>query len=194
MLQANKGNVLTKFHKKSLDIRNKELNYFLGVFNRLSTVSSILAGFASSAMMMTVPDWQDTLVVSSFLIFTGCAFGTHLLVILITTLCNLWGPGKALCGDDCSHLHEAVDVLEQALAEAMRFFIMGLFCYFISTIMVVWLFFDPIGAVITTVILVFFCFLVVRSTLVLRRNFTPSNKLASGILRGNAVRSDVRNA
>eukprot|EP00930_Biecheleria_cincta_P044280 TRINITY_DN30406_c0_g1_i1.p1 TRINITY_DN30406_c0_g1~~TRINITY_DN30406_c0_g1_i1.p1 ORF type:complete len:197 (+),score=40.72 TRINITY_DN30406_c0_g1_i1:102-692(+) len=192
MLQANKGNVISKFHRQSLEIRNKELKYFLGVFNRMSTISSILAGFASSAMMMSVPRWKDRFLVTAFLSFTGCAFGFNLLVILIATLCNIFGPGKALRGNDGSHLDEAIDVLEQAQQESMRFFILGLFCYFASTIMVVWLFFDSVGAAVTTVILVFFCCMVVRQSLVIRRSFLSSQPFASGVVRGNAMQSDRR--
>ncbi|CAE7813904.1 unnamed protein product [Symbiodinium sp. CCMP2592] len=191
MLQANKGNVISKFHKTSLEIRNHELRYYLGVFNRLSAISSILAGFASSALTMSVPDWEDSLLVVAFLIFTGSAFGMNLMVILIATLCNLWGPGKALQGADQAHLHQAIEVLEQAQKEAMRFFIMGLFCYFMSTILVVWLLFDKTGAFITTVILVLFCLMLVRQSLVIRRAFVPAQGFTTGLIRGNPVRSDI---
>lgn len=189
MLQANKGNVISRFHKTSLEIRNLELTYYLTVFNRLSSISSILAGFASSALTMSVPGWEDSLLVTSFLVFTSCAFGTNLLVILIATLCNLWGPGKALRGADQAHLHQAIEVLEQAQKEAMRFFVIGLFCYFISTILVVWLFFDKMGALMTTVILIFFCFLLVRQSLVIRRAFIPNEGFTTGLIHGNPVKS-----
>merc|ERR1719271_1720835 len=42
-------------------------------------------------MMLSVPRWENTWVVVAFLIFTGSAFGMNLLVILIATLCCLWG-------------------------------------------------------------------------------------------------------
>ncbi|CAK9099023.1 unnamed protein product [Durusdinium trenchii] len=210
MLQANKGNVISKFHKTSLEIRNMELTYYLTVFNRLSSISSILAGFASSALTMSVttrplhgfrnvcstffgkvPGWEDSLLVMAFLIFTSSAFGMNLLVILIATLCNLWGPGKALRGADQAHLHQAIDVLEQAQKEAMRFFVIGLFCYFISTILVVWLFFDKMGALMTTIILILFCFMLIRQSLVIRRAFIPNEGFTSGLIRGNPVRSSA---
>merc|ERR1719156_142449 len=58
-------------------------------------------------MMLSVPRWENPWVVVAFLIFTGSAFGMNLLVILIATLACLWGPGKALRGDEPSHLHDA---------------------------------------------------------------------------------------
>ena len=87
MIQANKGNVLTEFHKASLDIRYKELEYFVGVFRRMADISSMLAGFASSAMILSVPRSENPWIVVAFLIFTGSAMGMNLLVILIATLC-----------------------------------------------------------------------------------------------------------
>lgn len=68
MLQANKGNVLTDFHLQSLDIRQYELQYFTMVFEKLSSVSSFLASFASGAMLMGVPRRENPLLVTLFLI------------------------------------------------------------------------------------------------------------------------------
>mmetsp|Transcript_71286 Transcript_71286/g.204546 ORF Transcript_71286/g.204546 Transcript_71286/m.204546 type:complete len:196 (-) Transcript_71286:129-716(-) len=189
MIQANKGSVIAEFHQQALDIRYKELKYFLGVFNRMSGISGLLAGFASSAMMLSVPRWENPWLVVAFLIFTGSAFGMNLLVILIATLCSLWGPGKALRGNDSSHLHETIDILERQQQMAMRFFVMGLFSYFISSIMVTWLFFDSIGAFIATTLLSTFLFLLVRQSLVIRRAFISSQAFTTGYIRGNPVRS-----
>merc|ERR1719436_1938891 len=51
-------------------------------------------------MVMSVPRWESAEVVVAFLIFSGGAFGMNLIVILISTLCCLWAPGKALRGQD----------------------------------------------------------------------------------------------
>jgi len=190
MIQANKGSILTGFHKTSLSIRYKELGYFTGVFDRMCGISSMLAGFAASAMMLSVPRWENPWVVVAFLIFTGSAFGMNLLVILIATLCNLWGPGKALRGNDSVHLHDAIDILERQQQMAMRFFVMGLFSYFISSIMVSWLFFDKTGAILTTVLLALFLFLLVRQSLVIRRAFITVQPFTTGYIRGNPVRGE----
>merc|ERR1719284_1714811 len=140
-------------------------------------------------MMLSVPRWENPWVVVAFLIFTGSAFGMNLLVILIATLCCLWGPGKALRGDEPSHLHDAIEILEGKQQMAMRFFVMGLFSYFISSIMVTWLFFDRLGALLTTVLLTMFLFLLVRQSLTIRRMFITIQPFTKGNIRGNAVRS-----
>merc|ERR1719245_1602150 len=139
-------------------------------------------------MMLSVPRWEDPGLVVAFLIFTGSAFGMNLLVILIATLCCLWGPGKALRGNDSAHLFEAIDILERYQQIAMRFFVMGLFSYFISSIMVTWLFFDHLGAVLATGLVSMFLFLLVRQSLVIRRAFITSQPFSTGYIRGDAVR------
>lgn len=185
MLQANKGQVISKFHKTSMEIRYRELKYFLGVFNRMSAISGLLAGFASSAMMLSVPRWEDPWLVVAFLIFTGSAFGMNLLVILIATLCCLWGPGKALRGNEPEHLHATIDILEQKQQMAMRYFMLGLFSYFISSIMVTWLFFDNHGAVLASVLIALFLFLLVRQSVLIRHAFMSHQPFSTGYIRGN---------
>lgn len=187
MIQANKGNVLANFHKSSLGIRWKELEYFTMVFEKMSAVSSMLASFASSALMLSVPRWESPFMVCLFLIFTGGALGFHLLVILISTLCCLWGPGKALRGDDSSHVHDTICILEESQQTAMRFFVLGLLCYFISSILVAWLFFDRIASIITTGLLVSFLWLISMQSLDVRRAYVTSRPLVTGKLRGNPV-------
>jgi len=187
MIQANKGNVLANFHKESLGIRWKELEYFTMVFEKMSTVSGMLASFASSALMLSVPRWESPFMVCLFLIFTGGALGFHLLVILISTLCCLWGPGKALRGDDSSHVHDTINILEESQQTAMRFFVLGLLCYFVSSILVAWLFFDRIAAIITTGLLVSFLWLIGIQSVDVRRAYITSRPLVSGKLRGNPM-------
>lgn len=98
MIQANKANVVTDFHLKALNIRNRELDYFLMVFDKMSSISSLLAGFASSALMVGIPRRDNPYLVALFLVSTGCALGAHLLVVIISTMCTMWGPKGAAWG------------------------------------------------------------------------------------------------
>ena len=45
-------------------------------------------------------------------------------------LCNMWGPGKFLLGEDASAVHDTILVLENVQQVVMRFFLLGLMCYF----------------------------------------------------------------
>merc|ERR1712187_714493 len=138
--------------------------------------------------MLSVPRWENSEVVVAFLIFTGSAFGMNLLVIMIATLCNLWAPGKALRGNDSEDLTIAIQVLEKQQQTAMRFFIMGLFSYFISSIMVTWLFFDHMSAILSTCLLAVFLFVLVRQSLIIRRAFITNQPFSSSAIRGNPMR------
>merc|ERR1719433_1813307 len=113
-------------------------------------------------MMLSVPRWENPWMVVAFLTFTGCAFGMNLLGILIATLCCLWGPGRALRGNDSAHLDETIRILEKLQKIAMRFFSIGLFSYFISSVMVTWLFYDFVGALLATILLSGFGIVLVR--------------------------------
>eukprot|EP00927_Polykrikos_kofoidii_P062160 TRINITY_DN56980_c0_g1_i1.p1 TRINITY_DN56980_c0_g1~~TRINITY_DN56980_c0_g1_i1.p1 ORF type:complete len:191 (+),score=34.18 TRINITY_DN56980_c0_g1_i1:69-641(+) len=188
MLQANKGAVISSFHKTSLDIRNQELNFFVGVFSTMSSTSGMLAGFASSALTLEIPTWENDELVVAFLVFAACAFGMNLLVVLIATLAGVWAPGRALRGQGTEDLTVAIEVLERHQQSAMRFFILGLFSYFISAIMITWLLFDHVGAIIVTSMLILFLFMVVRQSLVIRRAFLTYQDNTSSHIRGNPMR------
>lgn len=189
MIQAYKGRCITAFHRESLEIRNYELDYFLMVFDRMSSIASLLATFASSAMFIDIPTWVNPWLVASFLTFVGCAVGLNLIVILIASLCAMWGPGKALRGDDAKHMHMAIEILETAQQIAMRYFVFGLFCYFFSSIMVTWVLFDLLAASFMTIVLGVFLIVLFRQSMVIRRAFITTLPFTTGLLRGNPVRS-----
>eukprot|EP00452_MALV-II_sp_L67-6_P000314 gene314-67_t len=182
MLQANKGKVLTGFHQTSLEIRQCELKYFTTVFEQLSGASSMLAGFASSILMLEVPRRDSAVLQTVFLVSGGCAFGFNLLVILISTLCCLWGPGRALFGNDGSHaVAEAIEVLAGAQQTAMRFFLLGLLSYFLASITLAWIFYDFFSCLLVTGFLSLFCFLLLRQISFIRRVFLADTGAASGV-------------
>lgn len=66
MLQANKATVFTGFHKDTLEVRKMELDYYLMVFDKLSSISALLAGFASSALMIGIPRRDNPYLVTLF--------------------------------------------------------------------------------------------------------------------------------
>lgn len=188
MIQATKANVVTGFHLTSLNIRNYELNFFLMVFDKLSSISSLLAGFASSALMIGIPRRDNPYLVTLFLITTGCAFGAHLLVVIVSTMCIMWGPGKALRGEDATSMDWTVYILEQTQLKTQKFFIFGLVCYFISSIVCVWLLFDQRGSIVISIIfLILMVWLFAKSWSIYRA--LNSSQVVSGRLKGNPVKN-----
>lgn len=187
MIQATKAKVVTHFHLTSLNIRNFELEYFLMVFDKLSSISSLLAGFASSALMVGIPRKDNPILVVVFLITTSSAFGAHLLVVIVATMCIMWGPGKALRGEDATSMDWAIYILEQTQITTQRYFIFGLVCYFISSVVVVWLLFDLRGAmVITTIFGCIMVWLFCKSQSIYTA-LSPQ-QVVSGRLKGNPIK------
>lgn len=188
MLQAKKATLVASFHQQTLEVRKMELDYYLMVFDKLSAISSVLAGFASSALMIGIPRRDNPYLVAMFLLSTGCALGSHLLVVIVTTMCIMWGPGHALRGEDASYVENAVYVLDSAKRSMEKFFIFGLVCYFSSSILVVWLLFDFIGSLtVSSIFIVLLCWLFFKS----RRIYSAlqPSKFTSGHVKFNRVRN-----
>mmetsp|Transcript_105074 Transcript_105074/g.263175 ORF Transcript_105074/g.263175 Transcript_105074/m.263175 type:complete len:214 (-) Transcript_105074:48-689(-) len=186
MLQANKATVVTGFHKNTLEVRKMELDYYLMVFDKLSSISSLLAGFASSALMVGIPRRDNPYLVTLFLLSTGSALGAHLLVVIVTTMCIMWGPGHALRGEDASYVDNAVFILDTTKTSMEKFFIFGLICYFTSSILVVWLLFDPMGSVTVSVIFfIILAWLYCKSVRIAKKLLPP--KFVSGHVKFNRV-------
>lgn len=187
MIQATKAKVVTSFHLTSLNIRNFELEYFLMVFDKLSSISSLLAGFASSALMVGIPRKDDPVLVAVFLLTCASAFGSHLLVVIVSTMCIMWGPGKALRGEDATSMDWAIYILEQTQITTQRYFIFGLICYFVSSVIVVWLLFDLRGSiVITTIFGIILIWLSCKSQSIYMA-LCP-HQVVSGRLKGNPIK------
>ncbi|PHJ17684.1 transmembrane protein [Cystoisospora suis] len=137
MLQANKASVLTNFHVGSVNVQYMEVEYFMMVFNKITSLASLLSGFAASAFLQSTGltntgySWLKLLHV----ICTSSALGFMLLVLVISTLCTMWAPGLALRGSTDSSLRKAVDVMHSSVNATFRLFSIGLGCYLCSSIL-----------------------------------------------------------
>ena len=124
-----------------------ELEFYLMVFERISTISALLAGFASTAIQVEVPEESSPLLKTCYLLFAASALGAHLLVVVVCTMCTMWGPGHALRGKDAGCVDHALTVLESAERQMEMFFFFGLISYFLSCIFLVCLLFDLKGRI-----------------------------------------------
>ena len=98
MLTADKNATLTQFQIQTLQIREKELNYFVSLYNGISGIAAMLAGFGFSSLKMDFPKNTSTLVQILYLSFTASAIGLELCAILNAATCSVFGPGKFLRG------------------------------------------------------------------------------------------------
>jgi len=188
MIQANKATTIASFHQQSLEVRKMELDYCLMVFDKLSSIASLLAGFASSALMIGIPQRSNPYLVTLFLLCTGSALGSNLLVVIVCTMCIMWGPGHALRGEDATYVDNAVFILSATQGSMEKFFMFGLVCYFISSVLVVWLLFDLFGSVVVSVIFVTLTlWLIIKSRKI--HNALAPKTAVSGQVKVNRVKN-----
>ncbi|CAL1159361.1 unnamed protein product [Cladocopium goreaui] len=187
MIQANKATVVTEFHKQSLEVRNMELDFYLLVFERISTISALLAGFASTAIQVEVPEGSSPILKTCYLLFAATALGAHLLVVVVCTMCTMWGPGHALRGRDANCVDHAVAVLDAAQRQMEMFFFLGLISYFLSCIFLVCLLFDLKGRILVCSIFLLTLIWLARKVLRIGQVLRPG-RWTSGHIHGSAVK------
>ena len=98
MIHAIKNSTLTDLQVKSLNIREKELNYWSTTFHTMASQSALLAGFCYSGIGQEIGDKINPLIQFGYLSTTtaGMAFG--LLCITIAALVSNIHPIR-LFGD-----------------------------------------------------------------------------------------------
>ena len=134
MLGADKNVTLTEFNIKTLQLREKELDYFVGLYNSLSGIAAMLAGFGFSSLRMSFPESTPTVLQILYLAFTACAIGLELCAILNAATCSVFGPGKFLRGKGgIQAAEEAVKVLEDKCDITITYFMVGLICIVLSS-------------------------------------------------------------
>ena len=134
MLTADKNATLTDFQIQTLQIREKELNYFVGMYNSISGIAAMLAGFGFSSLRMNFPAGTSTIVMILYLTFTACAIGLELCAILNAATCAVFGPGKFLRGKGgVKAAEDAVKVLEEKSEVTIAYFMVGLICIVFSS-------------------------------------------------------------
>ena len=98
MILADKNQTLTDFQHQTLEIREKELNYFVDLYNGISGIAAMMAGFAFGSLKMDFPDSTSSAIQIAYLCVTACAIGFELCAILNSATCSVFGPGKFLRG------------------------------------------------------------------------------------------------
>ena len=56
MLLADKNQTLTDFQHQTLEIREKELNYFVALYGGIASIGAMMAGFGFSSLKMDFPE------------------------------------------------------------------------------------------------------------------------------------------
>eukprot|EP00921_Rhytidocystis_pertsovi_P011416 GHVQ01018474.1.p1 GENE.GHVQ01018474.1~~GHVQ01018474.1.p1 ORF type:complete len:216 (-),score=14.03 GHVQ01018474.1:2285-2932(-) len=194
MLQANKAQLLARLALNTLSIRQLELRYWMSVFDRFGVIAALLGGFASSVMIMDLGRRVDfPLLHLMYLVSATGALGFNMLLLVISVMCSLWGPGKALTGRGSNSYNQVIVIMEDMYEHCIVFFRLGLVCYFLTSVFAVFCLFNLIGSIVITVVLGVFAKLLRDRAKHIRQLFIP-HRFSSGTLRGNPVQNIAERA
>jgi hypothetical protein len=177
MIAADKEALQSQLKQRSLQIREKELNFFTENFTGIGTQSALLAGFAFDALTgvdTTESHWIPSVL---FYFFATAAMCFNLICVCNCTFCSMCGPGLALRGPDGS-MHEAVEGMQAERAETFRFFAFGIISIHFALCAAAWATATWYCATVTSVVLAFFLYKMYRYTLRIWNRFS----LAEGTL------------
>ena len=83
MINAIKNSTLTELQVKTLNIREKELNYWSTTFHTMASQSALLAGFCYGGLSLEIGKKVNSLVAFGYLSTTTCGMAFGLLCITI---------------------------------------------------------------------------------------------------------------
>ncbi|CEM33422.1 unnamed protein product [Vitrella brassicaformis CCMP3155] len=167
-----------------------ELDYFVSVFQALTGISSLLAGFASAGILLGVPAQNNPFLKLGFVTSTGAALGFNLLVVLIGSLVVMWGPGRALRGEGVESVSFAVEFMEVTSETCLIYFVLGLGCYFASSVFAAWILFKVQSSIFISVFFLVAAFVLIQQVGQLYLELKPPIVI-SGRIRGNPLRVPV---
>eukprot|EP01067_Filipodium_phascolosomae_P005500 Filipodium_phascolosomae@DN3570_c0_g1_i1.p1 len=143
-----------------------------------------MASFAAGAILIgnNPKEWNFLKII--YLLFTGGAFGFNLIILIICTMCSMWGPGRALRGEGVESINYALTVMESSVNHVHVLFVLGISCYFASSFVVTFLTFNIFAAIIGTLILIGMMVWTVLGVLKLRKELF-FEEITTGVLRGH---------
>eukprot|EP00916_Digyalum_oweni_P008476 GHVL01014184.1.p1 GENE.GHVL01014184.1~~GHVL01014184.1.p1 ORF type:complete len:157 (+),score=15.26 GHVL01014184.1:200-670(+) len=98
----------------------------------------------------------------------------------------MWGPGRALRGEGLESVNYALEIMEKSVDETFICFLLGMCCYFVSSILVAWMIFSIMAALTLSIILIFMIFWIGTSLKAAYDSFS-SHLVVSGRLKGNPI-------
>eukprot|EP00388_Colpodella_angusta_P043059 GDKK01058316.1.p1 GENE.GDKK01058316.1~~GDKK01058316.1.p1 ORF type:complete len:346 (-),score=51.50 GDKK01058316.1:102-1103(-) len=191
MIQGQKAHVVAGFNVDALEIRAKELEYFMMIFEKLMDLAGLFAAFAASAILMTLSDVDSrSFGRFCFAVMSSLTLGFNLLILMICTMCALWGPSRSLRGDGIESLSYSIHALEVTANWTLFLFDCGMFCYFICVIMMSWQRMNFFFGLITTFVMLITCLASFIICFRIRKQLTPKT-VTSGNLEGNPLHAVV---
>mmetsp|Transcript_1036 Transcript_1036/g.1885 ORF Transcript_1036/g.1885 Transcript_1036/m.1885 type:complete len:198 (+) Transcript_1036:28-621(+) len=189
MLLADKNQTLTDFQHQTLEIREKELNYFVALYNGISGIAAMMAGFGFGSLKIEFPDSTSYMLQIAYLTITASAIGLELLAILNAATCSVFGPGKFLRGKDgLASANQAVSVLEEKSEITLQYFLMGFGCIIISSSLKAFILHSFFNALIVSCgLLAVSFYLLTVGQRIIDRLYVEKKQAISGLIQGDQV-------
>jgi hypothetical protein len=152
MLTADRLELQTSLEKNSLDIRERELRFFVDSTNAVSSQSALLLGFAFTALVEGVIESESSTVKFLWILSLVVSLTSNLFVIVLVTVMTVWGENLALRGPDGSMDKAVIGMREQRMI-VYYFFGAGLAGFVVASCVYAWGNFSTLQAVLATVLL-----------------------------------------
>ena len=162
MLAADKDRLIAGAKQTALQLRHKELDYYIERYSNLATQSSILAGFAFDALVeLEIPDnghWKYMEPV--FYTAGSCTMACALYTLCVSSFAMVYGHRLALQGPTGS-VERAVAVMMKSRTSIFVSFALAMFFLIVAASAMAWVKMGDAAAVVTGIFgllfLILFC-------------------------------------
>ena len=139
MLAADKDRLIASAKQTALQLRHKELDYYIERYSNLATQSSIIAGFAFDALVeLEIPRGSHARWVESAYYTAGsCTMAFALYTLCVTSFAIVYGHRLALQGPTGS-VERAVAVMMKSRISIFVSFALAMFCLIAAAIFMAW--------------------------------------------------------
>ena len=163
MLAADKDRLIANAKQTALQLRHKELDYFVERYSNLATQASILAGFAFDGLVELdvgndVPKdlrWLE----SVFYTAGSCTMAFSLYTLCVASFATVYGHRLALQGPTGS-VERAVAVMMKSRTSIFVSFALALICLMVAGSAMAWVKMGKAAAGVTAIFCLLFVFLV----------------------------------
>lgn len=131
MLQTRKNLVLTSAAIKQMNVRNRELQFYMNSYWVWGSCCTVMEGFVFGQLVTPVPPETELWLEVLYLIFITVCGGLNLYIITVTTLCCVWGPAMAIRGSGgLRSVHKACDFMKEEQNWVYGAFLVSICSYF----------------------------------------------------------------
>ena len=142
MLAADKDRLVAGLKQRALELRHKELDYYVERYSNITTQASILAGFAFDSLVeLEIPEPmydKRAAVVTVYYVSASCTMAFALYTVCVSSFATVYGHRLALQGPTGS-VDRAVAVMMKQRNAIFVTFGIAMFCLVLAAVAMAWL-------------------------------------------------------